>query len=150
MFDPGASPVQQTALGRFLADGLLDRHVARVRRALLDRQNAAILARSSASWAGSWTRARRAAGRGSWPRSRIRPGPATEVVRIAAEAGIAIESLAPSRVTSAPDRELIVDYGRLEPLELRAAFRVLGKALRSSGRARPALIAGFPSLAARA
>src|SRR4029079_6501280 len=42
--DPGASPVQQRALGRFLADGLLDRHLGRVRRELLDRQDAVLAA----------------------------------------------------------------------------------------------------------
>ena len=149
MFDPGASPVHQRALGRFLADGLLDRHVARVRRALLDRQNAAISAiERELGWL---VDARETSGGTRLVATIEDPAwTATQVVRVAAEAGIAIESLAPSRVASAPDRELIVDYGRLEPLELRAAFRVLGKALRSSGRARPALTAGFPSLAARA
>ena len=39
---PAPSPVQQRALGRFLADGHLDRHIARVRRALLDRQEAVL------------------------------------------------------------------------------------------------------------
>ena len=149
MCDPGASPVQQRALGRFLADGLLDRHVARVRRALLDRQNAAI---SAIERELGWLVDARGTSGGTRLVATIEDPAwtATEVVRIAAEAGIAIESLAASRVSAAPDRELIVDYGRLEPLEFRAAFRVLGKALRSSGRARPSLIAGFPPLAARA
>ena len=149
MFDPGASPVQQRALGRFLADGLFDRHVARVRRALVDRQNAALTALEREL---GWLVDARPTSGGTRLVATIEDPDwsATEVVRIAAEAGVALESLASSRVSPSPDRELIVDYGRLEPIELRAAFRLLGKAVRSSGRARPALRAGFPPLAARA
>jgi GntR family transcriptional regulator / MocR family aminotransferase len=149
MFDPGASPVQQRALGRFLADGLLDRHVARVRRALIDRQNAALGAiERELGWL---VDARPTSGGTRLVATIEDPGwSAAEIVRVAAEAGIAIESLAPSRVNAGPDRELIVDYGRLEPIELRAAFRLLDKALRTSGRARPTLRTGFPPLAARA
>lgn len=149
MFDPGASPVQQRALGRFLADGLFDRHVARVRRALIDRQSAALGAIEREL---GWLVDARATSGGTRLVVTIEdPGwSATEVVRIAAEAGIGIESLAASRVSTAPDRDLIVDYGRLEPIELRAAFRLLGKALRSNGRARPELRAGVEPLAARA
>ena len=36
----GRVAVQQRALGRFLADGLMDRHLGRVRRCLVDRQDA--------------------------------------------------------------------------------------------------------------
>ena len=148
-FDPGASPVQQRALGRFLADGLLDRHVARVRRALLDRQNAALAAiEAELGWL---VDARETSGGTRLVATIEDPAwSASQVVRVAAEAGIALESLAPSRVAGAPDRELIVDYGRLEPLELRAAFRLLGRALRASTRARPSGASGFGSLAARA
>src|SRR3712207_5453815 len=41
-FDPGVTPVQQRALGRFLADVHLERHLVRVRRALATRQDAAL------------------------------------------------------------------------------------------------------------
>jgi GntR family transcriptional regulator / MocR family aminotransferase len=149
MFDPGASPVQQRALGRFLADGLLDRHVARVRRALLDRQDAALGAiERELGWL---VDARETSGGTRLVATIEDPAwTASDVVRTAAEAGVAIDSLAPSRVAEAPDRELLVDYGRLEPLELRAAFRVLGKALRSRRPVRPGLTPGFSALAARA
>ncbi len=149
MFDPGASPVQQRALGRFLADGLLDRHVARVRRALLERQGAALAAiEREVGWL---VDARETSGGTRLVATIEDPHwSAADVVRIAAEAGIAIESLAPSRVGDAPDRQLIVDYGRLEPMELRAAFRLLGRTLRASGRGRPTLSSSFPPVTARA
>jgi GntR family transcriptional regulator / MocR family aminotransferase len=136
-FDPGASPVQQRALGRFLADGLLDRHVARVRRVLLDRQRAALASiERELGWLGDahetsgGTRLIVTIEDPAWT--------ATDVVRVAAEAGIAIDSLAPARVQPALDRELVVDYGRLEPLELRSALRFLARALRAAVRSRPA------------
>jgi GntR family transcriptional regulator/MocR family aminotransferase len=148
-FDPGASPVQQRALATFLADGLLDRHVARVRRALLDRQDAALI--SIERELGWLVDAREASGGTRLVVTIEDPSwSASEVARVAADAGIAIETLGPSRVQRAPDRELVLDYGRLEPLELRAAMRVLGRTLRAAGHARPALRNGFPGVAARA
>jgi DNA-binding transcriptional MocR family regulator len=123
--------------------------VARVRRALLDRQNAALAAiEHEVGWlidareTSGGTRLLATIEDPAWT--------ATEVVRLAAEAGIAIEALGPGRISPAADRELIIDYGRLEPLELRAAFRLLGKTLRSSGRSRPTIVNSFRSLAARA
>jgi GntR family transcriptional regulator/MocR family aminotransferase len=133
--DPGASPVQQRALGRFLADGLLDRHLARVRRELLDRQNAVLAAlEADLGWL---LDARETAGGTRLVATLEDPTwSATAVVRAAAEAGIAIAALGPERITPAPDRELVIDYGRLTPLELRAALRALGRALRPAGRSR--------------
>jgi hypothetical protein len=54
-------------------------------------------------------------------------------------------------VNAAPDRELVVDYGRLEPLELRSALRHLAKGLRAAApiRSAPARRA-FDGFAARA
>jgi GntR family transcriptional regulator/MocR family aminotransferase len=145
-FDPGASPVQQRALGRFVADGLLDRHVARVRRVLLDRQNAALTSiERELAWLGD---ARETSGGTRLVITIEDPAwTATEVVRAAAEAGIALESLAPARVTPAPDRQLVIDYGRLEPLEMRAALRLLSRTLRAGVGARHALAGGFPGVA---
>ncbi len=133
--DPGASPVQQRALGRFLADGLLDRHLARVRRELLDRQNA-VLAGLEADL--GWLLDARETAGGTRLIATIEDPTwsATAVVRTAAEVGIAIAALGPERMTPAPDRELVIDYGRLTPLELRAALRALGRALRPASRSR--------------
>jgi GntR family transcriptional regulator / MocR family aminotransferase len=127
--DAGAFPVQQRARGRFLADGLLDRHLSRVRRALVDRQHATISAlERELGWL---VDARERSGGTRLVATIEHPAwTATELVRVAAEAGIALESLAPARLDPAPDRELVIDYGRLEPLELRAAIRLLGRALR--------------------
>ena len=145
-FDPGASPVQQRALGRFLADGLLDRHVARVRRVLLDRQNAALTSiERELGWLGD---ARETSGGTRLVVTVEDPAwTATGVVRVAAEAGIAIESLAPARVTPAPDRQLVIDYGRLGPLELRAALRLLARALRTGVRSGHERAGGYPGVA---
>ena len=135
VFDAGASPVQQRALARFIEDGLLDRHLARVRRALLDRQNAAVGAiQRELGWlvdarpTSGGTRIVVTIEDATWT--------AHEVTRVAAAAGIAIDGLDVARLAPAPDRELIVDYGRTEPIELRAAMRVLGRALRSAANDR--------------
>ncbi|MEO5940152.1 MAG: hypothetical protein ABIZ72_04365, partial [Candidatus Limnocylindrales bacterium] len=150
-FDPGASPVQQRALGRFLADGLLDRHVARVRRVLLDRQNAALGSiERELGWLGD---AREVSGGTRLTVTIEDPHwTASDVVRVAAEAGVALDALGPARVLPAADREILVDYGRLEPLELRAALRALGRALRDSGRseARPSIGRSLAGVAAGA
>jgi GntR family transcriptional regulator/MocR family aminotransferase len=142
--DPGASPVQQRALGRFLADGLLDRHLARVRRELLDRQNAALAAlMTELGWL---LDAREVAGGTRLIATIEDPAwTAGAIVGAAAQAGIAIAALGPERIAPAPDRELIIDYGRLTPLELRAAFRLLGRALRQPARPRDrrALLGGI-------
>jgi GntR family transcriptional regulator/MocR family aminotransferase len=145
-FDPGASPVQQRALGRFLADGLLDRHLARVRRVLLDRQNAALASiERELGWLGD---ARETSGGTRLVVTIEDPAwTATDVVHVAAEAGIALDSLGPARVTAAPDREVVIDYGRLEPLELRAALRLLARTLQASVRSRVALGDGFRGVA---
>lgn len=131
--DPGASPVQQRALGRFLADGLLDRHLARVRRELLDRQNAALAAiEAELGWL---LHARESAGGTRLTASIEDPSwSADRVVGAAADAGIAITALGPERIAPTSVGELVVDYGRLTPLEVRAAFRVLGRALAGSPR----------------
>jgi GntR family transcriptional regulator/MocR family aminotransferase len=130
--DPGPSPVQQRALGRFLADGHLDRHLARVRRALRDRQAATVEALSrELGWlvdvqpAGGGTRLVATIQDPAWT--------AADVVAIAAEAGVAMDSLAPCRMASTIDRDLVIDFGHHEPGELRAAIRILGRALASPG-----------------
>jgi GntR family transcriptional regulator / MocR family aminotransferase len=130
--DPGPSPVQQRALGRFLADGLLDRHLARVRRALRDRQAATLEAlMHELGWlvdvqpAGGGTRLVATIQDPAWT--------AGDVVAVAAEAGIALDTLAACRIAPAADRELVIDFGHHEPGELRAAIRTLARALASPG-----------------
>jgi GntR family transcriptional regulator/MocR family aminotransferase len=129
--DPGPSPVQQRALGRFVADGHLDRHLARVRRALLDRQDATLEAlERELGWL---VEVRPAAGGTRVVASIADPAwTAGAVVRMASDAGIAIDSLNASRLRTAADRELVVDYGHHEPSELRTAIRLLARAIASS------------------
>ena len=151
--DPGPSPVQQRALGRFLADGLLDRHATRVRRALLDRQDATLEAlERELGWL---VEVRPAAGGTRLIATIVDPDwTAAVVVQAAADVGVAIDALGPSRHEPAPDRELVVDYGHHDPLELRAAIRALAKGLvaPAAGR-RPAprpTLPTLPTAAARA
>jgi GntR family transcriptional regulator/MocR family aminotransferase len=151
--DPGPSPVQQRALGRFLADGLLDRHATRVRRALLDRQDATLEAlERELGWL---VEARPATGGTRLLATIVDPGwTAAIVVQAAADVGVAIDALGPSRHRPAPDRELIVDYGHHDPLELRAAIRTLARGLVTTrpaeGRRHPAQLPPLPTAAARA
>jgi len=78
---------------------------------------------------------------------------AAAVVQRAADAGVALDPLSMSRHSSAPDRELVIDYGHHEPVELRAAIRLLAKSLAPrtvTGGRRPATISTLPTAAARA
>jgi len=150
--DPGASPVQQRALGRFLADGQLDRHAARTRRALLDRQDATLDAlERELGWlvevgpSAGGTRVIATIVDPEWT--------AAAVVQRAADAGVAIDPLSLSRHGAAPDRELVIDYGHHEPVELRAAIRLLAHSLAprtATGGRRPTNISTLPTAAARA
>jgi GntR family transcriptional regulator/MocR family aminotransferase len=149
--DPGPSPVQQRALARFVADGLLDRHAARVRRALLDRQEAAL--ESLERELGWLLEVRPSAGGTRIVATIVDPGwTAAGVVQAAAEAGVAIESLSGSRHEPAPDRELIVDYGHHDAVELRSAIRAIGRGVAAARPAprRPASIPTLPTAAVRA
>ena len=126
--DPGPSPVQQRALGRFVADGHLDRHLARVRRALLDRQEATLEAlEQELGWL---VEVRPTVGGTRVVATIVDPAwTASDLVRSATEAGIAIDSLASSRLLPGLDRELVVDYGHHDPAELRTAIRALARAV---------------------
>lgn len=148
--DPGASPVQQRAIGRFLADGQLDRHASRVRRALLDRQEATLDAlERELGWL---VEVRPSAGGTRVIATIVDPEwTAAAIVQHAAEAGVAIDPLSLSRHGPAPDRELVVDYGHHEPVELRAAIRLLAKSLAGSPSAargrRPSPLPSLPTAA---
>jgi GntR family transcriptional regulator/MocR family aminotransferase len=141
--DPGATPVQQRALGRFLADGHLDRHLLRVRRALAERHEAVSDAlRRELGWLVS---VEPSAG-GSRIVVTIEDDgwTARSVADAAAEVGVALEPLAASRLIATDDRELVVDVGRHEPADLRRAIRlVAGAVARAAGS--PAIIAPDPS-----
>ena len=148
--DPGPSPVQQRALGRFLADGGLDRHAARVRRALLDRQEATLDAlERDLGWL---VEVRPSAGGTRVIATIVDPEwTGASVVQRASEAGVALDPLSLSRHSVSADRELVVDYGHHEPVELRAAIRLLAKSLAaptpaSRGR-RPTTIPTLPTAA---
>jgi GntR family transcriptional regulator/MocR family aminotransferase len=151
--DPGPSPVQQRALGRFLADGQLDRHATRVHRLLLDRQDAALDAlERELGWL---VEVRPAAGGTRLVAALVDPNwTAAAVVQAGAEVGVAIDALSASRQAPGGDREIVVDYGRHEPVELRAAIRALARGLalprpgaRSHG---PARLPTLPTAAIRA
>jgi GntR family transcriptional regulator/MocR family aminotransferase len=128
--DPGPSPVQQRALGRFVADGDLDRHLARVRRVLLDRRDATLEAlERELGWL---LEVGPAVGGTLVVATIVDPAwTASDIVRSASEAGIAIDSLASSRLLPGPDRELVVDYGHHDPAELRTAIKALARAVAS-------------------
>jgi GntR family transcriptional regulator/MocR family aminotransferase len=143
--DPGPSPVQQRALGRFVADGDFDRHLGKVRRALLDRQDATLEAlERELGWLlevrprSGGTRLIAAIVDPAWS--------AADVVRSAADAGVALDSLGPNRVRPGPDRELVIDYGHHEPSELRSAIRALGRALAGPRAPARTTRSGLPSL----
>jgi GntR family transcriptional regulator/MocR family aminotransferase len=151
--DPGPSPVQQRALGRFLADGQLDRHAARVRRALLDRQEASLEAlESELGWLVEVTPA---TGGTRLVATIVDPEWSGAAVALAAaDVGVAIEPLAASRHAPAADRELVVDYGHHDPVELRAAIRALARGLvaprPAAGGHRPGRLPTLPTAAVRA
>ena len=149
--DPGPSPVQQRALGRFIADGHLDRHIGRARRALLERQDAVIGALEREL---GWLADAGAAAGGTRIIATIEDPAWTagDVVRVAADVGVALDSLSASRVTSGPDRELVIDYGHHEPAELRAAVRAIARGLAAGapGRGRPSRLPNLPTAALRA
>ena len=132
--DAGATPVEQRALGRFLADGHLDRHLARVRRSLAERFDATVTAlRGDLGWLVS---------------ADVPPGGTRLVVTIedetltaaraaaaAARAGIAVEPLRESRLRpTGADRELLIDVGRADARTLVEAVGQLARALADERR----------------
>jgi GntR family transcriptional regulator/MocR family aminotransferase len=130
--DPGVTPVQQRAIGRFLADGHFERHLARVRRTLSDRHEAAAAAvRRELGWLASLepvvggARAVITVEDDRWT--------ATAVCTAALEAGVAISPLASVVAPGGPDRQIVLDVGRHEPAELRQAVRLLSSALTGRG-----------------
>jgi GntR family transcriptional regulator/MocR family aminotransferase len=143
--DPGPSPVQQRALGRFVADGDFDRHLGRVRRVLLERQDAALEAlERELGWL---VEVRPRQGGTRLVATIVDPAwSAADVVRVAADAGVALDSLAPSRLRPGPDSELVIDYGHHEPSELRSAIRALGRALAGPRAPARTTRSGLPSL----
>jgi GntR family transcriptional regulator/MocR family aminotransferase len=152
--DPGPSPVQQRALGRFVADGDFDRHLGRVRRVLLERQDAALEAlERELGWL---VEVRPRQGGTRLVATIVDPAwSAADVVRVAADAGVALDSLAPSRLRPGPDSELVIDYGHHEPAGLRAAIRTLARAVaapgvRAPGSGRPTRLPSLPRAASPA
>jgi hypothetical protein len=69
-----------------------------------------------------------------------------------AEVGVAINPLSLSRHGSVTDREIVIDYGPHDPLDFRAAIRLLVKSLPTSPatNARRPRIPTLPTAAARA
>ena len=127
--DPGATPVQQRALARFLADGQLARHLIRLRRALAERHEAALAAADREL---GWL-LRTAAPAGGSRLVLTIEDPAWTATRVALAAdamGVAIEPLAGWRAAPGLDRELLLDVSRHEPADLSAALRLIATGLR--------------------
>lgn len=134
--DPGATPVQQRALGRFLADGHLDRHLVRVRRALADRHAVAVdTLRRELGWLVTaepptgGTRLVATIEDEAWTASRL--------AEASLAAGVGLVPLSRSDPGGSPSRDVVIDVGRHEPAEIREAIRLVAAAL-SAARAHPA------------
>jgi GntR family transcriptional regulator/MocR family aminotransferase len=132
--DPGATPVQQRALGRFLADGHLDRHLGRVRRAVAERLDSTVTAlRRDLGWLVSTEPP--AGGTRLVITIEDDALTATRAVAAAARAGIGVEALSRLRMRpTGADRELLIDVGRAEPQLLVEAVGHLAKALADERR----------------
>jgi GntR family transcriptional regulator/MocR family aminotransferase len=144
--DPGATPVQQRALARFLADGQLSRHLVRLRRALAERHEAALAAADREL---GWLL--RTAAPAGGPRLVLTiedPSWTAAQVAVAAEStGVAIEPLAGWRAAPGFDRELLLDVSRHEPADLAAALRLIANAVRH-GLAEPRTTHAYATAAA--
>ncbi len=120
--DPGATPVQQRALGRFLADGHLDRHLARVRRAIAERHEAAV---ESLRRELGWLVTAEAPPGGTRVVAMIEDDDwtATRVAEVAGRVGVSVVPIPLAGGGGRGDRHLVVDVGRHVPAELREAHR---------------------------
>jgi GntR family transcriptional regulator/MocR family aminotransferase len=129
---PGA--LEQRALALFLAEGHFERHLARLRAHFAERQEALLAA--LAAELGTVISARPAAA-GAHLVVRIEDVglTASELATRARTLGVAIEPLAFSRRIPAGDQELLLHYGRLSPVEIRAGVRLLARAAARPGRA---------------
>jgi GntR family transcriptional regulator/MocR family aminotransferase len=122
---PGA--LEQRALALFLAEGHFERHLARLRAHFAERQEALLAA--LAAELGTVVSARPAAA-GAHLVVRIEDVAltASELATRARTLGVAVEPLAFSRKIPAGDQELLLHYGRLSPVEIRAGVRLLARA----------------------
>ncbi len=122
---PGA--LEQRVLGLFLAEGHFERHLVRLRAHLAERQ--AALLDALASELGTVVSARPAAA-GTHLVVRIEDVhlTATELATRARAMGVAAEPLSSYRHHPAGDQELLLQYARQTPDQLRAGVRVLARA----------------------
>jgi len=127
---PGA--LEQRALALFLAEGHFERHIAKMRAHVAERQDALLAA--LASELGTIVSARPAAA-GTHLVVRIEDVglSATQLAMRARALGVAVEPLSFSRRLDSGDRELLLHYARLTPVEIRAGVRLLARAAERRG-----------------
>lgn len=130
----GAGALEQRALALFLAEGHFERHIARLRAHVAERQ-AALLAALEAEL-GTVVSARPAAA-GTHLVVRIEEVglTATRLAMRARAMGVAVEPLSFSRRLDGGDRELLIHYARLTPGEIREGVRLLARAVERRGTA---------------
>jgi GntR family transcriptional regulator/MocR family aminotransferase len=123
----GPSAVEQRALALFIAEGQFERHLARLRVAFGERQEALIAALGREL--GSVVSTARAPG-GAHLVVRIEDGrmTATELAARALACDVGIEPLATSAAQPIADREFLMHYGRLRPDEIAVGVRRLARA----------------------
>jgi len=124
--------LEQRALALFLAEGHFERHIAKMRAHVAERQDALLAA--LASELGTIVSARPAAA-GTHLVVRIEDVglSATQLAMRARALGVAVEPLSFSRRLDAGDRELLLHYARLTPVEIRAGVRLLARAAERRG-----------------
>lgn len=136
--DPGATPVQQRALGRFVVDGDFERQLVRVRRTLAERLDAAIDAlRRELGWLVSVD----APAGGTRVVATIEDDRLTAVdaARAAERVGVLVEPLDRHRIAPAGDRELVLDVARVAAADVGTAIGLLAGAMADEhGRVRAA------------
>lgn len=122
---PGA--LEQRALALFLAEGHFERHLARLRSHVAERQ--AVLLGALASELGTVVSAAPApAGTHLVVRIEEVGLSATQLAMRARSLGVAVEPLSFSRRIETGDRELLLHYARLTPDEIRSGVRLLARA----------------------
>lgn len=129
--DRGPGAVEQRALALFIREGHFERHLRRLRLAFAERQEA-MLSALRHDFDGILDARPMPAGTHLVATITDRRWTASAMAAVAAASGILVEPLAFSRLRPAPDRELLMHYGRLAPFEIRAGMRALAQAVRRS------------------
>jgi GntR family transcriptional regulator/MocR family aminotransferase len=133
--DRGPSAIEQRALAIFIREGHFERHLRRLRLAFAERQEA-MVREVRTHLAGILAVEPTPAGTHLVARIVNDRWTATQLAATAREGGVIVEPVSFSRVSEAPDNELIIHYARHRPDEIEAAVKSL-KAAWSTGRGRP-------------